>query len=387
MKKIIIIFLLLLVCCFPLSSYGQLISMDFPVSMNYLFYDRPSMDIVDDTLFVCSTDGIYARDMKSGSGWESYAFKGLRIFDFVKNGDLILGLGCKDSNETPTFIVLSVKGGNPEDVTPYEHQGQGHYKYYRANSLAKNPDATGTVLLGTDKGILISNDFGVSWEYTSCYPIFGDLLHFGIMFNPSDPSEVVCYGEQSDEMGAVFRLKNLELVSTYEVPEICQPILDFIFNTQDTRQRCYCGTETFGASEDGGETWKEIKQPRMSGTLVSKKSDEGTVYVIGCSPFNELVPTMLHIYQYKHQDGSWSHHYQCGLPSGMTFIYDALFWGDDLILLTDVGVYSISDFNRIESPTVQSSPKGLVYDISGRSLSSVNHHGVIIQNGRKFVVR
>ena len=125
----------------------------------------------------------------------------------------------------------------------------------------------------------------------------------------------------------------------------------------------------------------------MSGTLVSKKSDEGTVYVIGCSPFNELVPTMLHIYQYKHQDGSWSHHYQCGLPSGMTFIYDALFWGDDLILLTDVGVYSISDFNRIESPTVQSSPKGLVYDISGRSLSSVNHHGVIIQNGQKFVVR
>ena len=65
--------------------------------------------------------------------------------------------------------------------------------------------------------------------------------------------------------------------------------------------------------------------------------------------------------------------------------YDALFWGDELILLTNVGVFSISDIDKIESQTLSPPKDDCAYDISGRNLPTIKGHGVFIQNGKKIV--
>ena len=386
MKPTIKLILLLMVFFSDIDSYGQCVSLDFPVSMTgYQFHDRPTMKLLDDTLYVCCPDGVYAKDLITEKGWEPCAFKGLRIFDFVKNGDKLLGLGSNASDDDPSFIVRCEKGGSPIDVTPEELHGFDHNPYLPAFSLDQPLDHLETVILSTSLGLLVSYDFGNSWEQSPCFKKMDALYYYRTSINPSDPSEVVCYGEEMTEEGSIYTLKNFEIVSLYNVPDVCQPICDFIFNMEDSWQRCYCAFETFGSTKDGGETWKEISLPGTFGTLASKGSDEGTVYIIGRAPVYGPEPTMLQVYQYRYEDGSWNHCYKCDLPSGMKSFYDAVFWGDELILLTNVGVFSISDIDKIASQTLLPPKDHAVYDISGRKVPTIKSHGIFIQDGKKIV--
>ena len=124
------------------------------------YYAR--MHVEDNTLYVCTRQGLYAKDLSNdGSQWQLAGFEGIPLINYARCGNDILALR---HNIDSCFLLLSHDGGRTySDITPplfirNDHDPRVKHVLTR---LVRHPDDPSTLLvLSNLYGLYRSTDFG-----------------------------------------------------------------------------------------------------------------------------------------------------------------------------------------------------------------------------------
>ena len=152
---------------------------------------HPRMHIEGDRLYICTCQGLYAKDLTAENcAWQLAGFEGIPLQDYARRGNDILALRY---NEGGSFLLLSHDGGQTyEDVTPEIFRGKNHGKL---PSLVQHPTDPNTLLVSsTYWGMLLSTDFGKTWECLTEF-VYGNAAASFIGFHPSRPNIIYNSGE------------------------------------------------------------------------------------------------------------------------------------------------------------------------------------------------
>jgi photosystem II stability/assembly factor-like uncharacterized protein len=178
----------------------------------------------------------------------------------------------------------------------------------RALSMAASPHDRHRLLAGSEVGLHISDDNGMTWKLLD-FPINGSQI-WSIAFDPSD-KDVILVGTKPP---AVFRSgdggKRWEKLDADFPPRCPIPIgpprvLALVFDPTD-RRSIWAGVEVGGIfhSADGGESWDKL--PPLGGTETGL--DIHGIAISAGSPKKVLVTTPRGIWTSVDEGQSWAHH-------------------------------------------------------------------------------
>ena len=302
MKKNLLIAMLMLCGCIHQLCLGQIQSMGFVQRyvnprIEYGFKDyvyRPQLKVLDDTLYVCTNNGIYRKNLIEDGEWELYAFENIPITEFVKNGDRLLAISTGTSDGTDSLLLLS--NDNGQTCINFT---SSHFLQYGSNYLfrmVQNSDNRNCILvLHGMYGLSKSDDFGVTWMNLN-ENHFGD-QNWYLGFHPLDANTIFYSGEMMALQGTYLKSSDVgETWSAYTHPGGDNCIHSFAFHPTNPDILVYSGEGTMAKSTDKGETWT-VKDLYGTGMYFYKVL------------FDEDNPTMLYSSglngKYTSQDSIW----------------------------------------------------------------------------------
>ena len=151
-------------------------------------FSQPKMHVDGDTLYVCTSQGLYSKDLSSEeSVWQLVGFKDIPLQDYVRRGDDILALRF---NVNGDFLLLSHDGGKTyEDITPDVFREHTGWKEVLTN-LVQHPTDPNTLLVSSvPMGLFQSLDFGLTWDKLT------DIMPGFIGYHPLNPNVIYNSGE------------------------------------------------------------------------------------------------------------------------------------------------------------------------------------------------
>ena len=300
------------------------------------------MHIEGDKLYVCTSQGLYAKDLNDKeSAWQLAGFEGIPLQDYARRGSDILALRF---NKGGGYLLLSHDGGQTyEDVTP------------ERPDIIYNSGET-WIMSGH---IAISYDGGKIWNHYDTGGFGDKWLGFGgdncvhrPAFHPSNPDRWIAGGE-----GCVF------------------------------------------LSDNNGQTWSCQNywgdEPHSAYWYFTAFDDEhpDTVYMAGCLGPNKGMGLNARVKIMCSTNGGRSWYESQVMESKMEyeFVNDLLQYHDCLMIYTESGVYEVSkaeliarSTNAIRSVT-KDDPNAPIYDLHGRRITTEPRHGLFIKNGQKKV--
>ncbi len=151
----------------------------------------PKFQIIDNMIYVPTKDGIYRKHLRTMSDtlWNSYAFNGIPISDFVKNNDEIIGITNKIND---SLIVYSNNAG-----LSHVFRNNSHFIYPGLNNsihqIAHNSTSFDKVLVSHSYGISMSLDKGRTWTLLSNYS--PEYQYRFVDFHPVNSQKLFSTGE------------------------------------------------------------------------------------------------------------------------------------------------------------------------------------------------
>jgi photosystem II stability/assembly factor-like uncharacterized protein len=405
-KKIIIILYTLM---FYLSASAQLfhsLGLDFNGGERQGDFSQPRMHLEGDRLYVCTSQGLYAKDMSAdNSAWQLVGFEGVPLQDYARRGRSssvgLLPEGRKNDilalryNEGGNFLLLSHDGGQTyEDVTPEIFQRE---KHERLLSLAQHPTDPNTLLVSSlYYGLLLSTDFGQTWECLTEF-VYGNPAATAIGFHPARPNIIYNTGEGGFFEGHI----NISYDSGQTWNDhgnslgfpgdncVHQPTFHPI-----NHDRWLAGGEgCVFSTDDNGQTWSCHNywddESRSAYWFFSAFDNEhpDTVYMAGSLGRNGQKDACIKLM--CSTDGGHSWHPSQVMTSEREFdrINDLQQYGNHLVIYSESGVYEVSKAELVAKSTtgirsVASDQKeSPIYDLQGRKVVEPQH-GIYIKNGR-----
>lgn len=143
-----------------------------------------------DIIYAGLNTGLLIRTSDGGETWED-------LFTF---GNVSLLEVFFDAQDSDTIYVLNSANGvfksrdgaksfeNVLDLERYEDQGIYEGNVY---SLAVNPSVSGSILVGTDKGVFQSKDYGRSWEEVDTIASVKGIPIYALKINPHNTDQIV----------------------------------------------------------------------------------------------------------------------------------------------------------------------------------------------------
>ena len=151
---------------FPVFIHGQLfkplgLGIESPKDLVADYY-QPQMHIEGDILYVCTTQGLYSKDLSNDkSTWQLVGFEGIPLQDYARCGDDMLALRHRYYyDDHDAILLLSHNGGETyEDITPepFNKKSDNHYSYAFL-TLEQHP--TDPKTLFTSFNMFQTSDFG-----------------------------------------------------------------------------------------------------------------------------------------------------------------------------------------------------------------------------------
>ena len=395
-KKIIIILYALM---FHLSASAQLfhpLNLGFNGGERQGNFSLPRMHVEGDRLFVCTNQGLYAKDLSAGnSAWQLVGFEGVPLQDYARRGSDILALRY---NEGGSFLLLSHDGGQTyEDVTPGIPSKKEYERFF---SLASHPTDQNTLMVSSNgQGILLSTDFGQTWECLTEF-VYGNPAATFIGFHPARPNIIYNSGE-----GIIFEG---HIKISYDGGQtwndhgnslgfpgdncVHQPT----FHPTNPDRWLAGGEGCVFLSDDNGQTWSCQNywgdETRMAYWFFSAFDNEhpDTVYMAGCLGRNVQKDACIKLM--CSTDGGRSWHPSQVMTSDREFdrVNDLQQYGDRLLVYSESDVYSVSKAELIAMSTtgirsvVSDTKESPAYDLQGRKVVNPKH-GIYIINKRKVV--
>ncbi len=156
----------------------------------------PKSQIIDDYIYVSTPQGIYRKDLSTINNltWESFAFSGVPIRDFIKKDNKILANTAyqDEGNDTDSLLIYSSDNGLSSNYlsTPHFQQPELTNSIYR---IAQNPVNLNEILALHHQGVSRSNDFGITW--TSLHDNSPEYQYRFINYHPLDTETIFYTGE------------------------------------------------------------------------------------------------------------------------------------------------------------------------------------------------
>ena len=392
-------YILIVLLILPFDASAQLLhplDLGFNGGERQGIFSQPRMHVEGDRLYVCTCQGLYAKDLSAeNSTWQLVGFKGIPLQDYARRGSDILALRY---NEGGGFLLLSNNGGQTyEDVTSEIFRGE---KHGRLPSLAQHPTDPNTLLLSsTYLGLLLSTDFGKTWENISEF-FYGNAAASVIGFHPSRPNIIYNSGE-----GAVFEG---HINISYDNGQtwndhgnslgfpgdncVHQPT----FHPTNPDRWLAGGEGCVFLSDDNGQTWSCQNywgdESRTAYWYFSAFDNEhpDTVYMAGCLGRNGQKDACIKLMCSTDGGRSWLPSQVMTSDREFDRVNDLQQYGDRLLIYAESDVYEVSKDELVAKSTtairnVVSDPStSPTYDLQGRKVVEPQR-GIYIKNGRKIL--
>ena len=392
-------YILIVLLILPFDASAQLfhpLNLGFNGGERQGNFSQPRMHVESDRLFVCTNQGLYAKDLSAdNSAWQLVGFEGVPLQDYARRGSDILALRY---NEGGSFLLLSHDGGQTyEDVTPGIPSKKEYERFF---SLASQPTDQNTLMLSSNgQGILLSTDFGQTWECLTEF-VYGNPAATFIGFHPARPNIIYNSGE-----GIIFEG---HIKISYDGGQtwndhgnslgfpgdncVHQPT----FHPTNPDRWLAGGEGCVFLSDDNGQTWSCQNywgdETRMTYWFFSVFDNEhpDTVYMAGCLGRNGQKDACIKLM--CSTDGGRSWHPSQVMTSEREFdrINDLQQYGNRLFIYSESDVYEVSKAELVAQSTtairtITSDKKEyLTYDLQGRKVVEPKH-GIYIINKRKVV--
>ncbi len=352
MKTLQLLFFTFCYFLFSTTCFGQIKSMGFSQKIEESSY-FPKLQIINNTLFVCSNTGIYQKDMMKDTDWELYAFENSPVIEFVKNGNNLIAVSMGEWNETDNLILVSNDDGKTysERKMPY-HSEDGKNCFRR---IVQNPLNKKTLLIVDERtsGLFRSQDFGNSWTDLSPFGFINPVTFTA--YHPLDTTTIFYSGETGFLAGTILKSTDSGITWTeYTVSGGDNCVHQIDFHPTNPNILVFGGEGIIGKSMDKGETWT-INKLDQSGmyfykVLFDKKNPE-TLYASGIygSENNKRV----YIYRSTDTGENWHLAYRELLDIDCGGIIDMVQYKNRLIFYTREGLFELD----LETTPRLSNPK------------------------------
>ena len=393
MNKTSIITLLLTVFC--TSAKAQLFH---PLGLGSNLCERqgnhsqPKMHVEGDKLYVCTSKGLYAKDLAaSSSEWQPAGFDGIPLQDYARRADDILALR---NNQGGGFLLLSHDGGQTyEDVTPEIFKSE---KYDHLINLVQHPSDPNTLLvLSLYHGMFRSADFGQTWENLTefCY---GNVAATFIGFHSSRPNIIYNSGEGAIFEGHINISYDSGQTWTDHGNSLGFPgdncVHQVVFHPSNPDRWLAGGEGAVFLSDDNGQTWSVQNYwsdlTRCAYWFFSAFDTEhpDTVYMAGC--LDENIKLMCS----TNGGHSWHPSQKLAGKHKPESMNDLQQFRDRLLIYTETDVYEVSKAELVsQSATAirsvvspEADTDAPTYDLQGRRIVEPTR-GIFIRNGRKII--
>ena len=355
-------------------------------------HSLPRMHVEGDKLFVCTSKGLYSKDLATQSSeWQLAGFDGVPLQDYARRAGDILALRY---NQGGGFLLLSRDGGQTyEDVTPEIFRSE---KHDRLINLVQHPTDPNTLLASSlYLGMFRSTDFGQTWKNIADF-CYGNVAATFIGFHPARPNIVYNSGEGAIFEGHVKISYDSGQTWTDHGNSLGFPgdncVHQLAFHPFNPDRWLAGGEGAVFLSDDNGQTWSAQNywnEPiRVAYWFFSAFDTEcpDTAYMVG--GVDETIKLMCST------DGghSWYPSQTLAGKHKPEWVNDLQQYHDRLLIYTGTDVYEVHKAGLItqsstvirpiaSSVTDTSAP---IYDLQGRRTTEPTH-GVFIKNGRKLI--
>ena len=370
-------------------------------------YSQPRMHIEGDKLYVCTSQGLYAKDLNDKeSAWQLAGFEGIPLQDYARRGSDILALRF---NKGGGYLLLSHDGGQTyEDVTPDIFCQE---EFEALPCLVQHPTDPNTLLVASVyKGILRSKDFGQTWEQIADFFV-GNSESSIVGFHPARPDIIYNSGETWIMSGHIaISYDGGKIWNHYDTSRqkdkdkwlgfsgdncVHRPA----FHPTNPDRWIAGGEGCVFLSDNNGQTWSCLNywsdEPHSAYWYFTAFDDEhpDTVYMAGCLGPNKGMGLNARVKIMCSTNGGRSWYESQVMESKMEveLVNDLQQYRDRLMIYTESGVYEVSkaeliarSTNAIRSVT-KDDPNAPIYDLQGRRRTTEPRHGLFIKNGQKKV--
>ena len=341
------------------------------------YYAR--MHVEDNTLYVCTRQGLYAKDLSNdGSQWQLAGFEGIPLINYARCGNDILALR---HNIDSCFLLLSHDGGRTySDITPplfirNDHDPRVKHVLTR---LVRHPDDPSTLLvLSNLYGLYRSTDFGQTWSRLAGFSLGG------LGYHPARP-EIIYQSGENDLMEATLSI-SYDSGQTWNYFQPTSEGLyagDIAFNPSDPDKWIYGDYHGLSTSDDNGHTWSWVNINHYGtwwSCLTYDCANSDIVYA--ASSRHGIIYSI---------DGGNSWSQPLVIDSEGKELWGIQQYGDRLLVYKGNEVYEISKADLIPHNAVQNlesddaEGSSVAYDLQGRR-TSLQPKGIYIKNGKKYV--
>lgn len=141
---------------FPIQSESE----DIISNDTYL----AKMTLSQNSLFICTTNGVYQKDLNDNSNWCLRHLSGLNILQFIENEEAVLAL-VKGNDNSNSIVRYDKKSRETSNLSIYQDK-TGNFTW-----LAQNPFNPYEIVVDNngEKRNRISKDFGNTWTESTIY--------------------------------------------------------------------------------------------------------------------------------------------------------------------------------------------------------------------------
>ena len=378
--------LFLLSICFATTTTAQVLKpMSLPVDA--LFKERmdasPNLKVINDTLYVCGSNGLYCKDMMKNGNWELLGFKGYPVLDFVKNNNIILAALYNNTVGDTCLVLRSEDNGKTcKNVTTEEMHVEPTYPNC-PYSLVQNPANPSSLHLTTTYDVYRSANTGGTWKKINTEWLYQKKY----VYNPQDTTELLYYGCNTSQEGVVAT----SLSNRWVEPHGDSFILSVIINPYHPNLRYLSCMGYVYKSIDGGKSWYLVFEDTCSFfNLEFCQSNPDIIFLVKKDTYfldGDEHPWW-YIYASEDAGETWIPIVSYQASSSMSMhIWDILSYRESLYVLTsdDLFELELSDLLGIASCEKEPNAKVGTYDLQGRRVTSTPQGGIYIRDGKKYV--
>ena len=359
-------------------------------------YSQPRMHIEGDRLYLCTCQGLYAKDLsENNSRWQLVGFEGIPLQDYARRGNDILALRY---NEGGSFLLRSHDGGQTfKDVTPEIFRGE---KYEHLLSLAQHPTDPNTLLVSSVYcGIFLSTDFGETWECLTEFT-YGNRVASFIGFQPACPNIIYNSGEGMFFEGHINISYDNGQTWNNHGNSLGFPGDNCVhrpaFHPTNPDRWIAGGEGCVFLSDDNGQTWScqnYWDDETRSAYWYFSAFDNGhpdTVYMAGCVGQNGQKDACIKLMCSTDGGRSWHPSQVMTSDRELDGVNDLQQYGDRLLVYSESDVYAVSKAELVAQSTTaiqtitSDTKESPTYDLQGRKVVKPKH-GIYIKNRRKIV--
>jgi photosystem II stability/assembly factor-like uncharacterized protein len=316
------------------------------------YHYLPKLELLEDTLYVCSNKGIYKKNLKDDTEWEIFAFENIPIIKFLKNENIILATSTGTRDGKDSLLFLSIDNGQTFINYTHSHFFEEWSCNYLTN-ITQNPENKNSILISQIAyGLSKSSTFGLSWDRLSEVDISA---HYCLGYHPLDTTILYSAGETDYFDAVIYKSSDNgnTWIERFRLPDNIIFCMAFHPTNHDI---LVVGTiYGIGKSTDRGQTWNwnVVEMDFNFQTILFDEKKPEILYAAGFIR-NPIGDNIIRIYRSTDMGNNWELAYNENLHMSCFGVNEMIKYENKLIVYTrNCGLFELTiedvGINEVES--------------------------------------